>query len=103
METLEKTPSKKDLRIQSLMPDGIPRYVRCYDNGGKTFNRYTVVFTGRYTHKTNGGHMYIGMSTHPFDPQGFGQHGDTQYQPVDLPQDCQDLVIRDYKELWDLK
>jgi hypothetical protein len=41
-------------RLLSLMPNGVPKYVRVYDNGGKSFDRYTVVFTGRYTHKTGG-------------------------------------------------
>jgi hypothetical protein len=57
------------------MPNGIPRYVRCYDNGGETFDRFTVVFSGRYRHLTGGEFWHVGMSEHPFHPQGFGQHG----------------------------
>ena len=108
---------KPDKRMSALMPNGIPRYVRCYDNGGKTFDRYTVVFCGRYTHKTNGAFMYVGMSANPFSPLGFGQHGDSNHMPIDrpkysrlgkkikfidLPEDCKILVINDYTDLWEL-
>lgn len=104
-------------RVSRLMPNGIPRYIRCYDNGGETFDRYTVVYTGRYTHKTGGSFLYVGMSEKPFHPQGFGQHGESEHQPIDsnggshlgkkiafkdLPPDCQKLVLDDYKDLWDI-
>lgn len=97
------------------MPEGIPRYVRCYDNGGATFDRYTVVFTGRY--KKNGRYFeYLGMSANPFHPQGFGQHGEHTTQIdrpsyahlgkkisfSDLPKDCQECVMWDYKSNWGL-
>jgi hypothetical protein len=36
-----------------------------FDNGGQTFDRYTVIFSD--------GEM-IGASEHPFSPAGFGQH-----------------------------
>ena len=89
----------------------IPRYIRCYDNGGATFDRYSVVFTKK---RNAGQFMYLGMSSMPFDPQGFGQHGASddridypQYSHlgkpikfVDLPEDCQSLVMSDYKVLW---
>lgn len=70
-------------RKESLMPNGIPRYIRCYDNGGETLDRYTVVFTGRYTHKTGRAFWYLGMNAAPY--QGIGQHGETMYKPVDRP------------------
>lgn len=112
----EKQLQKIQERKNSLVPNGIPKYVRCYDNGGKTFDRYTVVFTGRYTHKTNRAFWYVGMSANPLHPQGFGQHGDTEFQPCDrptyshlgkkikfqdLPEDCKKLVMKDYLYLWD--
>jgi len=31
-----------------------PERVVCFDNKGKTFDRYTVLFTGEYTHLTGG-------------------------------------------------
>ena len=121
---------KTATRIQALLPNGLPRYVRCYDNGGKTFDRYTVVFSGHYRKSQKSGGMrdafqYVGMSEHPFHPQGFGQHGESERQIdvnksgfapaigrsnhlgnrilfVELPADCQKFVLRDYREIWNL-
>lgn len=123
----------KRTRIETLLPLGEPKYVRCYDNGGKTADRYTVVYTGKYRtigskrggERVNGGFQYVGMSALPFHPQGFGQHGEhTQQIDVNkwgfapamgrsnhlgkripfntLPADCQKLVMRDYRTLWNL-
>lgn len=108
-------------RSERLAPDGSPRYIRVYDNRGRSFDRYTVVFTGRYRHRT-GEFLYLGMSADPFWPQGFGQHGSSQTQidvrtgwpPMigrtchlglrirfeDLPFDCQRAVWNDYADLW---
>ena len=44
------------------MPGNIPRYIRCYDNQGKSFDRYTVVYTGRYRKCPRDQFRYIGMS-----------------------------------------
>jgi hypothetical protein len=120
-------------RMARFMPKGIPKYVRCYDNGGRSFDRYTVLLTGKAPVLRCGNqteYPYIGMSEHPFHPQGFGQHGGHS-QPVDtlrpgksgwfwppamgrknhlgkripfseLPPDCQKLVIMDYKQAWKL-
>lgn len=114
--TLTKKEQKHKERTERLVPNGVPRYIRCYDNGGTSADRYTVVFTGRYTHKTNGGFWYIGMSGAPFHPQGIGYHADSP-QPIDtpsykhlgkkikfedLPKDCQKLIMDDYLYLWDL-
>lgn len=102
----------KAQRYDNLIPNGIPRWIRCYDNKGETFDRYTVVFTrtnDRICH-------YVGMSEKPFDPQGFGQHGESdeaidrpRYSHLgkkikweDLPLDCQEVVFRDYKALHSL-
>lgn len=104
-------------RLERLLPDGKPRYVRVYDNGGETIDRYTVVFTGRYRHKTGGEFWHLGMNAAPFHPQGFGQHGshDTQIDRPsyghlgkkirfdELPTDCQRCVRQTYDDLWDLK
>lgn len=106
----------KNTKQNRLMPDGIPRYIRCYDNGGETFDRYTVVFTKKRQQVTKGigQFLYVGMSDEPFSAQGFGQHGESdelidrpKYSHLgkkisfkDLPHDCQVLVINDYKELW---
>lgn len=117
---------KQELRTKRLLPDGKPRWIRCYDNEGESFDRYTVVFTGHYTHKTARQHWFVGMSSFPFHPQGYGQHGESD-GPCDLakrgswppaigrknhlgrritfeslPEDCQKLVLSDYLYLWDL-
>jgi hypothetical protein len=106
----------KQERYNSLLPDGKPKWIRVYDNNGKSFDRYTCVFTGKYTHKTSGEFWYLGMSSSPSHPQGFGQHGSSPFQPIDkptyshigkkikfedLPEGCQELVKSDYLYLWD--
>lgn len=103
-------------RTERLMPGGVPRYVRCYDNKGASADRYTVVFTGRYRHKTGGEFWYVGMDAYPFSPQGIGMHGTNRNQidrPTSshlgrkikfesLPEDCQKLILSDYMYLWDI-
>ena len=108
-----------DEHLQRLMPDGIPKWIRCYDNGGKSFDRYTVVFTKkRNANISDGGEfIHLGMNVCPSHPQGFGQHGYSDW-PIDRPayshlgkpikfeelsQDCQKLVISTYKLLWRLE
>lgn len=131
---MEKQMTGKQKRFESLLPlvDGLrtPKWIRCYDNGGTegkqknrmsgeelgTMDRYTVVFTGHYTHKTGGQHWDLTMNCAPFHPQGIGMHGENR-GPIDrptsghlgkrinfkdLPEQCQRLVIQDYKYLWDL-
>lgn len=103
---------------QFLNSDNSPRYVRIYDNGGETFDRYTVVFTGNYLKTGSDGvrrFQYVGMSENPYHPQGFCQHGESEWQPIDrptyshlgkkitfdkLPQDCQKAVLDDYASIW---
>jgi hypothetical protein len=109
--------NKATARAARLMPNGIPRYVRCYDNGGATADRYTVVYTGNYPGKPRGVYEYVGMNSHPFHPLGFGQHGESQNGPIDrpsyghlgkriafndLPDDCKRLVLSDYRADWGL-
>lgn len=111
-------------RTDRLRPQGIPRYIRVYDNGGLTHDRYTAVFTGRYrmpkgsiVQRTGGDYLYLGMSANPFHPQGFGQHG-TSRKPIDrpgykhlgrkvswdqLPSDVQKCILCSYNDLWGLK
>lgn len=98
-------------RYRGLMPDNAPCYVRCYDNGGETVDRYTVVYS------RVDGHPFVGMSEKPYDPQGFGQHGENERCAIDdptyghigkkicfadLPQACQHLVLSDYATYWHL-
>lgn len=82
-------------RYARLVPKGVPRWLRVYDNGGTdepngSFDRYTVVFSGRASVERGGKdylgpwqYPYLGMSESPFHPQGFGQHGHTDNQPAD--------------------
>ena len=60
----------KQQRIKNLLPGGIPKYIRCYDNDGATIDRYTVVFTGNYKNRI--GCDYLAMNACPVHPQGFG-------------------------------
>lgn len=108
--------TKKAQRRERLLPGGIPRYVRCYDNGGETWDRYTVVYTGNFRGRDRRC-WGCGMSEHPCSPQGFGQHFDyaqaidrPKYAHLgkrikfqDLPPDCQRLVLSDYRENWQLE
>lgn len=109
-------------REVSLMPDGIPRYIRVYDDP-EYIDRYTVVFTGKYRHKTGGQFMYLAMSGNPRHPKGIFQHGSSNEQLdtkkssfppevgqkchlgkrirfEDLPKTCQNIVIEEYEDLW---
>ncbi len=87
----EKTPAGR--RWEKLMPCGIPRWVRIYDNGGTdveggTIDRYTAVYTGRapaVKGPMGSEYPYFAMSGSPFHPQGFGQHGFTRNAPADSP------------------
>jgi hypothetical protein len=106
-------------RKEKLMPRGIPKWIRCYDNGDRSFDRYTVIFTKANIYCRNNAEIscfYLAMSAHPYHPQGFGQHGESRF-PIDshghknigkritfkeLPPDCQKLVRSDYIDLWNL-
>jgi len=118
-------------RWAQLMPGMVPKWTRCYDNGGRSCDRYTVVFSGRRAVEQGRGRVpnhypYLAMSARPYHPQGFGQHGSSPGQPcdvnkqgwapavgrknhlgtrinfADLPDDCRRLVIGDYLEIWGL-
>ena len=108
----------KNERRENLMPNGVPRYIRCYDNGGETWDRYTVVFTGKYRDKKDpySSFLYIGASSNPFHPQGFGTVGESQ-EIIDrpayshlgkktefalLPPDVQVFTVNVYKDIWNL-
>lgn len=91
--------------------EGGPTWVRCYDNGGESADRYTVLFTRK---RVAGQFMHLGMSAYPCHPQGVGMHGFSD-QPIDrpayghlgkrihfhdLPAECRALVAEDYADLW---
>ena len=95
-------------RARTDYPNGV---VAIYDNGGRTWDRYTVVYepeTDGWLPENSGPYWsYVGMSDMPFHPQGFCQHGETHpRRPIrhwadkvirfeDLPTDCQKVVKRD--------
>lgn len=126
----KQSPALLAKRTASLMPDGIPRYVRCYDYGeDATIDRYTVCYTGlapviRCEHGESE-YPYVGLSDRPYHPQGFCQHGWCKGRPCDatkgwppavgrknhlgkrilfteLPQACQDFILEEYKGIWEL-
>ena len=78
-----------------------------YDNGGKTADRYTVIYQPRYVPGFGKVYEYLGMSGAPTHPQGFAQHGETLGHPPhldpddvritldDLPASCRVLVERE--------
>lgn len=74
--------------------------IKCYDNGGKTADRFTVIYSD-YP-EGNGTFWAVGMSADPFHPQGFGQHCTARpgrhlgrrIAFEELPDDCQKLVRR---------
>jgi hypothetical protein len=77
--------------------------IRCYDNGGKTMDRYTVIFMD--SPEALAGHFAcLAMNHEPFHPQGFGQHSAAipgrhlgkRIKFEELPADCQRLVRSHY-------
>jgi hypothetical protein len=89
-----------------------PTFIACYDNGGETLDRYTVVFTRALKSvQRKKYYMYLGMSEDPY--KGVGLHGDSlkridwpngnhlgkKIKFEELPPLCQLLVMEDYKEL----
>ena len=76
--------------------------IRCYDNGGKTADRFTVVYLGKPERARNT-FAARGMDSTPFHPQGIGmsctavpgRHLGLRVNLKDLPADCQQLVRAD--------
>jgi len=78
---------------------------KIYDNGGKTFDRYTAVYMDQEECHSSYQKVYAAraMSEHPTHPQGFGQmtaatpgrHLGKLISFEDLPIDCQKLVRQD--------
>ena len=76
--------------------------IACYDDGGKTYDRYTVVYLEQPENKP---FIFaaVGMSAEPFHQQGLGQHCAAKpgkhlgrrIRFSDLPDDCKKLVLRD--------
>ena len=110
----------KYIRAYDSGPDGsADRYTVVYTG------KYRTLGTKRGEARTLGNFQYVGMSALPFHPQGVGQHGESPQQIdvnksgfapamgrknhlgkripfVELPPDCQTLVLRDYRNIWGL-
>lgn len=83
-----------------------PHVLACYDNGGRSFDRFTVLYGAPLWEPSMGRTVpYLAASAHPFAPQGFGQHGEMpahnraalgrKIRWADLPADVQRAAIQD--------
>ena len=76
--------------------------IKCYDNGGETADRYTVVFLDEPEPGKPGIFACLGMGETPLHPQGvcmsgiaqLGRHLGRVIKFTDLPKDCQTVVRR---------
>jgi hypothetical protein len=92
-------------RMSKRWSEGAPEFVlACYDNGGKTCDRYTVLFGGSLWEPTMGRFVsFLGMSGAPTHPQGFSQWGEIdascrrgcghKVRWLDLPENIRQHVI----------
>lgn len=63
------------MKVRNTVTVNGKRYVcKIWDNEGETFDRYTVAFRG-YRDRGRMVYPYIGASTRPFSPHGYGEHG----------------------------
>lgn len=103
-------PAYRPRRSSARWLEGAPRAVlACYDNGGKTCDRYTALYgaplwTPEYGYNVPGRHM----SEHPSHPQGVGMYTEhpaseraclgKKVRFKDLPPDVQACIVRDCTE-----
>lgn len=103
--------SKGYRRSRTDYPDGV---LGVYDNGGKTADRYTVVYEP-YVCKKRTYFPVTDMSPNPFWPQGVCLHNSFPFRPVGsgwghkgqgrliafeaLPKDCQRAARQDLEEM----
>ncbi len=77
--------------------------IKCYDNGGKTLDRYTVVYLNEVEDKFKKTYAARGMNSMPFHGIGMyctamvGRHLGKRIKFEELPEDCQKLVKQDLK------
>ena len=75
--------------------------IDCWDNGGKTADRYTIAISGLQSVEVYEGPdrnkqipyaVFLGASEYPFHPQGFGQHShevrNREYRRLDYSRAC---------------
>jgi len=110
-------------REERLMPNDVPRYIRCYHLSHKSEDYYTIVFTrmgrtgsNRYSHKgkgypyfsaigSNGKIIATNEAEHPTrpvdkDPQGLQFHTYKKVDFSDLPAKVRQHVRDIYIRLW---
>ena len=100
----------KPRRSRERWLEGAPRaLLACYDNGGRTFDRYTALY-GAPLWVPSMGRMVPArfMSAHPSHPQGVGMFGEIEawnrdvlgrkVRFKDLPPDVQACIVRDCTE-----
>jgi len=87
--------------------EGAPKAVlACYDNGGKSIDRYTVLYGSPFWSEDMGRTIpYVAMNESPYHPQGVSQHGEMlssdrnllgkKIKFLDLPKECIKFVIAD--------
>lgn len=57
--------------------EGAPKeLIAVYDNGGKTLDRYTAVYSDSFLYRGQWWTFYRGMSEDPFSPGGYGIMGE---------------------------
>lgn len=90
----------------------IKRYgtvLRCYDNGGRSFDRYTIIpprWAHQYRERDPRTFHAIGASCNPYYPQGFGMYITAMPGPhlgkrvhwQDLPDDVQRFASQAFPE-----
>lgn len=85
---------------------------KVFDNGGKTCDRYTVIYPKYKCYRGTYIYPFVGMSENPYHPQGFCQHGELdppgrngfkglgkKITFEDLPEPCRRVVMSDLREL----
>lgn len=97
-------PAYRPRRASKRWQEQAPEYVLdCFDNKGKTADRYTVLFGGSLWEENMGRKVpYLGMSDSPTSPQGVSMWGEVEasWRPshqrvrwLDLPEHIRQHVI----------
>jgi hypothetical protein len=97
-------PAYRPRRASKRWQEQAPEYVLdCFDNKGKTADRYTVLFGGSLWEESMGRKVpYLGMSDSPTSPQGVSMWGEVEasWRPshqrvrwLDLPEHIRQHVI----------
>jgi len=74
-------------RRHRLLPQGVPRWIRVYDNENRSADRYLVVYSCKEAVERSPGYPshypYRAMSENPYHPQGVGIFASTPHQTCD--------------------